>query len=215
MSGETIEQGFVENKYEIRNPQNRRSSLVSRHKFDIKLSKTMSYFLRHHPDEAGLVLDEEGMVPIEALVSAINKRRGFGWVTEQNIRHVVKSSDKQRFRIQEERIGARYGHNRKIRIVKPGTPIEPPELLYHGTPRRAVPSILKQGLLSQGRQFVHLSATPETAQNVGNRRDRQPAMLLIKARQAHAAGINFYAPTSETYLAEHIPPTYITVMRGE
>ena len=181
-------------------------------KLDIKLSKTMSYLLRHHPDEAGLVLDEEGMVPIEALVKAINKRRGFGWVTEEKVRHVVKQSDKQRFRIEGARIGARYGHNRKIRTVKPGTPIEPPEILYHGTPRRAVPSILKQGLLSQGRQFVHLSATPDTAQKVGTRRDKQPAMLLIKARDAHKAGINFYAPTSETYLAEHIPPKYITVM---
>lgn len=174
----------------------------------VRLSKTMSYLLRHRPDEANLALDEEGMVLLTEFLEAINQR-GFGWVTEEDVRRVVESSDKQRFRIEGERIGARYGHNRRIAAVDPGDPVEPPEILYHGTPRRVVAAILKQGLQPQGRQFVHLSTTPDTAQMVGERRDEQPAMLLIRAREAHAAGVAFYAPTPDTWLAPSVPPDYI------
>lgn len=175
----------------------------------VRLSKTMSYLLRHRPDEANLELDEEGMVPLALFLEAINQRGGFGWVTEEDVRHVVETSDKQRFRIEGESIGARYGHNRRIAAVDPGDPVEPPDILYHGTPRRVVAAILRDGLQPQGRQFVHLSATPDTAQMVGERRDDQPAMLLVRAREAHAAGISFYAPTPDTWLAFSVPPTYI------
>jgi putative RNA 2'-phosphotransferase len=176
-----------------------------------KLSKLMSYLLRHHPEEAGLTLDAAGMVPLATLVAALRQRPGYGWVNAEAVHEVVAKSDKQRFHIEGDLIGARYGHNRQITEVDPGEPVVPPEILYHGTPRRAVPAILAAGLQPQGRQFVHLSATPETAQNVGQRRDQRPAMLLIRARQAHAAGIAFYAPTPDTYLSKGVPPEYITV----
>ncbi|MBA3531208.1 MAG: RNA 2'-phosphotransferase [Ardenticatenales bacterium] len=175
----------------------------------VRLSKTMSYLLRHRPDEAGLVLDEAGLVPLSEFLGAINKRSGFGWVTEVDIREVVETSDKKRFRLEEGQIGARYGHNREINAVDPGEPVEPPEILYHGTPRRAVALILQQGLQPQGRQFVHLSTGVETAQMVGSRRDERPTLLRIRAGDAHRDGILFYAPTPDTYLAPQIPPEYI------
>lgn len=179
----------------------------------IKLSKKMSYFLRHHPDEAGLVLDEEGMVPIATFIRAINKQRGFGWVTERDLEILESTSDKKRFRIEGGRIGARYGHNRDIRQIKHGDPIDPPDLLYHGTPRRVVSSIMKQGLLPQGRQFVHLSVDLQTAEKVGRRRDGRPLILTIRARDAQAAGIDFYSPTPDTYLARKIPPEFIDMKK--
>lgn len=181
----------------------------------INLSKLMSYLLRHHPEEADLTLDPEGLVPLTTLVTAISQRRGYAWVTAEELRHVVNTSDKQRFRLEGDLIGARYGHNRQISEVEPGNPVIPPELLYHGTPRRAVASILAAGLQPRDRQFVHLSTNPATAQNVGQRRDDQPAMLLIRAREAHAAGITFYAPTPDTYLARAIPPAFITLTTNQ
>ncbi len=177
----------------------------------VRLSKLISYLLRHRPDEAGLTLDEAGLVPLNALLVAIRSRHGYGWVTVEAIREVVATSDKQRFRLEGDRIGARYGHSNRVRAVDPGQPVEPPELLYHGTPRRAVPSILAVGLRPRDRQFVHLSATPDTARRVGRRRDDQPALLLIRAQEAHADGVVFYAPTPDTYLVRHVPPTYITL----
>lgn len=175
----------------------------------VKLSKLMSYLLRHRPDRAGLALDESGLVPLEALVDAIHRQRGYDWVTAGDVRQVVATCDKGRFRLEGDRIGARYGHNRQVREVDPGEPVEPPEILYHGTPRRAVASILEHGLQPRGRQFVHLSATPDTARRVGGRRDRRPALLIVRARAAYADGLVFYAPTPDTYLVCEMPADYI------
>ena len=180
-----------------------------------RLSKLMSYLLRHRPDEAGLTLDEQGMVSLEALLAAIRRRRGYGWVTAEHIREVVATSKPQRFRLEGDRIGARYGHSRRVREIDPGEPVEPPEILYHGTARRAVPSILASGLHPQGRQFVHLSATREAALRVGRRHDPQPVVLRIHARKAHADGLAFYAPTPEVYLVRYVPPEYISWDTGE
>jgi len=182
----------------------------------VQLSKLMSYLLRHRPDEAGLTLDENGLVPLSALLAAIRLRSGYTWVAAEDIREVVATSDKQRFRLVgvrpgEDCIGARYGHNQRVRPVAPGTPVEPPELLYHGTARRAVPAILAAGLQPRGRQFVHLSTTPNSARGVGRRRDDQPALLVIHAQSAHADGLTFYAPTPDVYLVSHVPPAYITL----
>lgn len=171
----------------------------------------MSYLLRHRPDKANLELDEEGMVPLEALVAAIRRQHRYGWVTAEDIREVIATCDKQRFRLEGNRVGARYGHSRRVRAVDPGEPVEPPEILYHGTPRSAVPSILSEGLHPRGRQFVHLSTTPESAREVGRRRDDRPAVLIIYARKAHADGLVFYAPTPHTYLVRHVPPAYIAL----
>lgn len=169
----------------------------------------MSYLLRHRPDEAGLTLDERGMVSLEALLVAVRRRKGYEWVTEDHIREVVATSDPPRFRLEGGQIGARYGHSRRVRAIDPGEPVEPPEVLYHGTPRRAVPSILAAGLQPQGRQFVHLSATPEAALRVGLRRDPQPAVLAVYARRAYADGIPFYAPAPGVYLVSYVPSDYI------
>lgn len=176
----------------------------------VRLSKLMSYLLRHRPEEAGLTLDERGLVPLQSLLAAIRQRRGYEWVTEEHIQEVVATSEVQRFRLEGDRIGARYGHSRRVREIDPGDPVEPPQVLYHGTRRRAVPSILASGLHPRGRQFVHLSATPEAARRVGRRRDERPVVLVIQARKAHVDGLVFYAPTPETYLVRYVPPEYIT-----
>jgi putative RNA 2'-phosphotransferase len=177
----------------------------------VQLSKLMSYLLRHRPDQAGLTLDEDGLAPLDALLAAIRQRPGYAWVTVEDVQEVVATCEKQRFRLEGDHIGARYGHSRRVRAVAPGEPVEPPELLYHGAPRRAVPSILATGLQPRARQFVHLSATPDAARHVGRRRDERPALLIIQAQAAHADGLVFYAPTPDTYLVHHVPPDYITL----
>ena len=50
------------------------------------------------------------------------------------------------------------------------------------------------------------------ALQVGQRRDVQPALLLIRAAEAYAAGIVFGTPSGEqddVYLVETMPPAFI------
>jgi putative RNA 2'-phosphotransferase len=176
----------------------------------VKLSKLMSYALRHNPGELGLTLDAEGWVKLADLVKAISARSRWRWVQEEHIREIVARSDKQRFEIKDSRIRARYGHSRAARPTY--RPVEPPPILYHGTPRRNLRAIRRHGLKAMSRQYVHLSTTPEMAHQVGRRRDQNPAMLLIRAGEAHAAGVKFGTPSGDPddiYLVEAVPPEFI------
>jgi putative RNA 2'-phosphotransferase len=85
----------------------------------------------------------------------------------------------------------------------------PPAILYHGTTAQAVELILAEGLRSMNRQYVHLSANPELAQLVGGRRTPKPAILIIDARKAAAAGHRFFQVDDDVWLSEAIPADYI------
>ena len=86
----------------------------------------------------------------------------------------------------------------------------PPDILYHGTARRFLSSIKINGLLPQGRQYVHLSQDISTAQSVGLRRDNKPCVLQIDAKRAWEDGILFYFGNEKVWLADVIPSKYIT-----
>ncbi|OWR30963.1 hypothetical protein CDO73_10295 [Saccharibacillus sp. O23] len=69
---------------------------------DKKISKLMSMMLRHSPEEFGLKLDpEDGSCGLDELLEAMRRRTGYEQTTEEEIRGVVRRSDKQRFEIIE------------------------------------------------------------------------------------------------------------------
>jgi putative RNA 2'-phosphotransferase len=175
---------------------------------DVTLSRTVAHALRHKPWLYELELDDEGWVPVEALLAALRQRRN-AWadLTEKHLAGMIARADKQRYELREGKIRALYGHSLKHRLAK--TPAEPPEFLYHGTPTRAVEAILAQGLKPMGRQYVHLSVDVETAQEVGARRDQRPVVLVIRAGEAHRSGVPFYRGNEMVWLADHVPPVFI------
>jgi putative RNA 2'-phosphotransferase len=177
---------------------------------DMDLSKTMSYALRHHPEQFGLVLDEFGFVDVNALVRAISLN-GFKYVdvTIDDITRIVnapKPGEKKRYEIVGDKIRAYYGHSTG-NIKK--TPVEPPEVLYHGTTSNAWESIQKTGLDPMGRDFVHLSAETGTAIIVAKRRTNQPVILIVDAKVAYKDGVKFYSEPNNVWLSDPIPVEYI------
>ena len=172
------------------------------------LSKLMRYILRHRPDEFGLVLDEDGFVSVKELQQAVAEEAGWSHVRRSHITEVVLTSDRERFEIEDERIRATYGHSTPHTIRY--EPTEPPQTLYHGTRRKTYPHILQKGLDPMGRTYVHLAASSELAERIGRRRDPHPVLVEIQARRASEDGIVFYQANPLIYLADHIPPDYIT-----
>ena len=173
----------------------------------LKLSKEMSYILRHHPEEYNLTLDENGFVEVEKLLDALNKNEYQRQITLKEITHVIEISDKKRLEIIDGKIRALYGHSleRKVKHQE----AKPPKYLYHGTSHKAVDNILIEGLCPMKRQFVHLSADINTAVMVGKRRDSNPIILEINSEMAYEAGIKFYVGNESIWLAERIPAQYI------
>ena len=173
-----------------------------------QLSKTMSHALRHAPQLYHLQLDEQGWVPVEALLEALrHHRRQWTNLQEADLHAVIANADKQRFEIRDGKIRAIYGHSVREKIEK--TPATPPAILYHGTTPQATASIRVQGLKPMGRQYVHLSADEETALLVARRRTDHPVILKVAALDAHKHGITFYLGNDMVWLADVIPPEYI------
>jgi putative RNA 2'-phosphotransferase len=177
------------------------------------ISKKMSYCLRHNPAKYGLKLDQYGFVDLHEFLVAMNHMHHFQpRLTEMRIRELMGRSDKQRFEIKNGKICALYGHSLPG-IIK-HQPASPPAVLYHGTAHRFLPSIMEKGLLPMGRQYVHLSTDIAMAVSVGKRRDQRPAILKVAAKEAAAAGIQFYRGNQEVWLCDHLPAKYLSLIQN-
>lgn len=165
----------------------------------------MSYVLRHSPDEFGLVLSSDGSVPVNELLSAFNSKGYF--YTYEDIESVMRLPGKKRFKLENGRIMAYYGHSVKTEVVR--EEVVPPLKLFHATSHNAIETILKEGLLPMTRQHVHLSATRETALLAGRRRDKNPILLKIDALNAFKAGVKFYKGNEDVFLSDSIPSEFI------
>lgn len=175
----------------------------------IKLSKEISYALRHAPWEYELEMDENGFVDIQQLISSINEENAYPKLIDKtDILHVIEISDKKRLEISGEKIRAMYGHSFPMQIKY----IEeiPPAILYHGTARRFLDSILSEGLKPMGRQYVHLSTDIETAIQVGKRRDTEPVILQVDTVSALKAGIKFYHANEKIWLCKEMPSQFLS-----
>lgn len=175
-----------------------------------RLSKTMAHALRHDPHQYGLTLDRGGWTDIDALLTALRRRRP-AWqsLTRADLETLLAQSTKQRYEIQGHKIRARYGHSLSRQIHR--RPDRPPETLFHGTSPQAADVIQREGLRAMNRQYVHLSTSRQTARSVGRRKTQRPVILTVRAAAAHEAGLPFYPAGDDVWLTEEVPPDYIDV----
>lgn len=172
----------------------------------IRLSKFLSFVLRHKPDAIGLTLRPDGWIDIDELIAKANAA-GTRFDRE-TLLLVVATSDKKRFSVSEDggRIRAAQGHSVPVELGL--LPQEPPAVLYHGTATRFLDSIRKHGLKPQARQHVHLSNDQATAQRVGQRHGK-PIVLKVDARAMHAMGIRFYRADNGVWLTDEVSPEFL------
>jgi putative RNA 2'-phosphotransferase len=175
----------------------------------VSISKTISHALRHEPWVYELELDEDGWVAVQVLLDALREVNPL-WesLTDADLAEVIASSDKQRHEMRDGKIRALYGHSIAGKLIK--APAAPPDVLYHGTARRAVPLISRDGLRPMSRQYVHLSADRDIAQQVGLRKDRQPVIGVVRASEASQKGVRFFRGNDRVWLADAVPAEFIT-----
>ena len=175
-----------------------------------KLSREISYILRHNPLKYNLTLDKEGWADINDLLQKLNARSEWNGLSKKDLEKMIASSDKKRHEIQSDKIRSFYGHSLKEKVQK--SPCQPPNVLYHGTVEKFVDSILEKGLITKERQYVHLSTTPETAIKVALRRDKKAIILKIDAQKAWDSGIKFYLGNEDIWLSEPIASKFISFL---
>lgn len=177
-----------------------------------RLSKLLSFVLRHNPAHLGLTLDEQGWVNVDTLLTQAQAHQVP--LTREALVHIVETSPKQRFRFtsDQQRIRASQGHS--VEVALGYELLVPPAVLYHGTATRYHEQIMRKGLQRISRQQVHLSADMATARQVGSRHGK-PVVLAIDAARMHAAGSTFYRADNGVWLTDEVPVTYLRLAEAE
>ncbi len=176
----------------------------------VKLSKFLSYILRHNPRSINLTLDAGGWCSIKSIIRAAqSKSRCF---TAEDIFEVVTTNDKQRFALNADKTKIRANQGHSLPVDLGLTSQKPPDFLFHGTAEKYLDSIRERGLITKKRRFVHLSTDYETAVKVG-RRHGKPIVLRIDAGKMHRDDFRFYLSENGIWLVSAVPETYFEILK--
>ena len=155
-------------------------------------SKTISYALRHKPEEFGIKLDNEGWTDFDAFCKALAEHKPPTYVDRELVEKIIAESVKKRFELADGKIRATYGHSTDGKIEFKES--APPNVLFHGTSRAAYKHICKDGLKPMSRQYVHLSAD---------------------AAKMHSDGFKFFHSANDgTWMCEKVPSKYTFLIYG-
>ena len=81
-----------------------------------KISKSISYWLRHKPEDIGIIINKGGWTDIKKMIEKAAKK-GLEFTFEE-LKEIVKNNDKKRFSISENEmmIRANQGHSIDVEI---------------------------------------------------------------------------------------------------
>lgn len=169
------------------------------------MGKYVSMLLRHHPEEAGVILDEHGWADVNDLISRVSPRYP---LTEELLHQIAYGPDKQRYEFSEDgkKVRAVHGHSVKVDLGYEET--RPPRILYHGTAEKYRASIERVGLIKKNRQYVHLSENIEQAREVGKRHGKL-VLYEVDAERMYNDGYKFYRSTSGVWLTDNVHTVYL------
>jgi len=176
-----------------------------------KISKYLSYVLRHKPESIGITLSKNGWIDVKELI----EKSDFSLMLNFNdIKYVVDNSDKKRFSLSEDfcEIRANQGHSTDVELEF--EEVKPPTILYHGAPVGVVDQIMKEGLKKMNRHHCHLSKDIETEEKVGSRRG-EFEILEVEAMRMRADGHKIYISENGVYLVDEVPAEYIKRQKND
>jgi putative RNA 2'-phosphotransferase len=177
-------------------------------KEDTKISKFLSLVLRHQPQLIGIELDSNGWTNTEILL--LKAKEAKIYLDIEKLKNLVENNPKKRFAFSEnfEKIRANQGHSVEIELGYESK--NPPEILYHGTSKNVLESILKTGIERKKRHHVHLSQDIETATKVGKRHG-EVVILEVLAGQMEKDNFEFYLSENGVWLTDFVPTKYLNL----
>ena len=169
------------------------------------VSKFISLILRHRPEAIGITLDEHGWADVSELIEGVSKTHHLDM---QTLEEIVRSDSKQRYSFSEDKrlIRANQGHSVPVDVELDR--LDPPDILFHGTGKKYMKSIEKEGLLPKGRLYVHLSKDTKTAKTVGARHGT-PIVYKVRAGAMARDGYEFFLSKNGVWLTKKVPVEYL------
>jgi 2'-phosphotransferase len=185
----------------------------------IKLSKKLTYLLRHGAEEKGLTIQSDGYIQVLHIL----KLPGYRGMSLPKIQEIVQKCEKQRFELKNENnlwlIRASQGHTmRSINDDELLTPLnenDPVQYCIHGTYQETIPLIQATGLNKMKRNHIHFAESlPGVNGVISGMRSSCTAIIVIDMKAAMRDGIQFYRSTNNVILSPGvgdtgtIPPQY-------
>ncbi|KAL4066146.1 KptA family-domain-containing protein [Scleroderma yunnanense] len=179
----------------------------------VRLSKSLSWLLRHGAKNAGLQMRPDGY----ARVSDVLANAMFKDLTFLQLQEIVNSDQKGRFHLLFEPhtspslstqdvwwIRANQGHSMKdvkldLRPVLSATDIP---MAVHGTTRQAWESIATQGLSKMNRNHIHLAQGVPGSGILSGMRNTSQVLIFIDVQKALDVGIQFHLSENGVILTE-------------
>ena len=170
------------------------------------LSRYLSLILRHKPEAIDITLDKHGWANVHDLIAGIVKNNpGFNM---EVLEEIVRTDNKQRYSFNPDKTLIRANQGHSIPVDVELSEVEPPELLFHGTGKKYVNSILQQGLIPKSRLYVHLSKDIDTAIKVGKRHGIE-GVFQVATGQMCRDGYKFYLSVNGVWLTKEVPVKYL------
>ena len=172
-----------------------------------KTSKFISLILRHKPETIGISVDEHGWADVQELIDGVN-RSGGHFLDMDTLMEIVRTDEKQRYSFNEDHTLIRANQGHSIPVDVELRQMTPPDILWHGTGEKYVPSIDEQGLIRKSRLYVHLSTDMATAKKVGSRHGR-PVIYEIDCKKMVEDEYQFFLSANHIWLTKEVPPKYL------
>ncbi|KAI7863387.1 phosphotransferase KptA/Tpt1 [Spinellus fusiger] len=173
---------------------------------EIRLSKVLSYMLRHGAIKENLPLRSDGYLALSALVLQLAHSK-LRHVTPEQVQWVVKVNDKQRFHLLHEQdqwwIRANQGHTIEIKDLVLERIDTDVFAAIHGTTYANWELIKTEGLKTMARQHIHLGAAmPNKNKILSGIRPTSEVFIHIDTQKAKADGIEFYRSQNGVILTQ-------------
>ena len=166
---------------------------------DRRISRKLSWLLRHGAAEAGVAQSPDGFVEIVDALRVVRCSRDV-------LDEVVRDNEKKRFEIVGRRIRAVQGHSSAAVTLEAleasYTRYAGPDVVLHGTSFEAIPRIAREGLVPMARTHVHLAPH---ANSVVGKRASVDVFLEVSTDALAAVGIDVHVAPNGVLLARSVP----------
>ena len=180
--------------------------VINRQKQIEQFAKFSAYVLGRHPDEFGLVPDENGYIKIKEFIQAITETDGWRHVRISHINDIMLILNNPPIEVDEKRIRAKDRSRLNLYTVC----MNPPKVLYVCIKHKAYLSVRDKGIHPTANASIICCKDQKMAERIGHRRDNQPILLTVHVRRMLDQGLPFLHAGDMLYLTEFIPTDCFT-----
>jgi len=175
----------------------------------VRLSKTLSWLLRHGAQSQGLPMRPDGYVKVSDLLQ--NPKIKSQSLDLAGLQEIVNADSKKRYDLVclddgEWFIKANQGHSIKtvkldLKLILTINDI-PSQTAVHGTTKKAWLSISSQGLSKMNRNHIHLAQGVSGENVISGMRQSCSILIFIDMPKALSSGVKFYLSDNGVVLTE-------------